>query len=160
MWKITALIRPPLAQSRLQAQWAQCRYIYLLWQWTIHTYRHADKIEYRKKHVNTYVLYKQRKYGAICMHRLHMPITMHMPFEHEHEYKKHHSTSLVISHPWNRGGYGPTIGWQRSVVTSLSLTGSVLNHNHTITTRCPEARWACHYPGHNTNITPVLSLYI
>lgn len=56
--------------------------------------------------------------------------------------------------------HGPTRGWQRSVVTFLSLTGSVLNHNHTITTRRPGARWACHYPGHSTNITPVSSLYI
>lgn len=56
---------------------------------------------------------------------------------------------------------GPTRGWQRSVVTSLSLTGSVLDRNHTIaTTRRPGARWARHYPGHSTNITPVSSLYI
>ena len=62
--------------------------------------------------------------------------------------------------PWTRGALSPTRGWQRSVVTSLSLTGSVLNHNHSITTCRPEARWACHYPGHNTNITPALFLYI
>ncbi len=85
--------------------------------------------------------------------------------KHNFEVDKN-STLLLWSYlslpniPWTRGVYGPTRGWQRSVVTSLSLTGSVLNHNHTITTRRPGARWACHYPGHNTNITPVLSLYI
>lgn len=61
---------------------------------------------------------------------------------------------------WSRHANDPTRGWQRSVVTSVSLTGSVLNHNHSITTRRPGARWAHHYLGHNTNITPVLFLYI
>lgn len=107
-------------------------------------------------------------YVAICGH-------LHASFAcaHQHAHamwtwtRVHKNTTLLLwssltltNIPWNRGVYGPTIGWQRSVVTSLSLTGSVLNHNHTITARRPGARWACHYPGHKTNITPVLSLYI
>lgn len=85
----------------------------------------------------------------------------------KHNFKVDKNTTLLLWSslslpciPWTWGVYGRTRGWQRSVVTSLSLTGSVLNHNHTITTRRPGARWACHYPGHNTNITPALSLYI
>lgn len=85
----------------------------------------------------------------------------------KHNFKVDKNTTLLLWSslslpciPWTWGVYGRTRGWQRSVVTSLSLTGSVLNHNHTITTRRPGARWARHYPGHNTNITPALSLYI
>lgn len=40
MWKITALISPPLAQSGLRVQ-ARSRYIYLLWR---RTYLHKDSL--------------------------------------------------------------------------------------------------------------------
>lgn len=51
--------------------------------------------------------------------------------------------------PWGDSGQWPP----------RSLTGSVLNHNHTVAARCPQTRWARHRPEHNTNIASFPSLY-
>lgn len=136
--------------------------------------RHVDRIEYRKGIFMHMCCVNRNTFGVrplafifctcpwACTWHLIMNTRKHRV---ERNFKVDKNTTLLLwsslpNIPWTRGLYGPTRGWQRSVVTSLSLTSSVLNHDHTITTRRPGPRWACHYPGHNTNIAPVLFLYI
>lgn len=131
----------------------------------IHTDRRADIIESLQQRSSMRTCSVRGLTSSMCTRRLNANASA---CKHRVQHKfsdgqKHHS--YFSGHPSTTfpgpgGVYGPTRGWQRSVVTSLSLTGSVLNHNHTVTTRRPGARWACHYAGHNTNISPVLSLYI
>lgn len=144
--------------------WQPSRYIYLLRQQTLHTYRQTCRHNWILTKALSYTnmfgtwphIFPTRRLNmntSTCKHRV------------QHNFRTDKNTTLLLwsslhNIPRTRGVYGPTRGWQRSVVTPLSLTGSVFNHNHTVTTRRPGARWACHYAGHNTNISPVLSLYI
>lgn len=179
MWKITALIRPPLAQSRLACGLGTGIFISCGNEPYIHTDMRTELNTARKAFSYTCTMQTETcsvfayAYACIfcmcpwtCTCHLNISASTHKhKVKHNFEVDKNTTLLLWSSHslpniPWTMGVYGPTWGWQRSVVTSRSLTGSVLNHNHTITTRRTGARWACHYPGHNTNITPVLSLYI
>lgn len=80
MWKITALIQTPLAQSRLRAQSALRRYIYLRLATTLHTYRHADRIKYQKKKRSFYTV--QIENVAVMYARANQHA--HTPCEREH----------------------------------------------------------------------------
>lgn len=196
MWKITALISLPLAQSGLCRQ-TRYRYIYLLWQ---QTYLHKDLLT--KLNTARNILIYQHVWQAdisnyngvfwtstpVLMCHLNMKTSRQTQqmicfygFAGIHErgcavktWKQVHvntesdaifnstKTPLYLSGcllpphlgcmvlPWGDSGQ-----W-----SAVLLTGSVLNRNHMIATRCPGTRWTCHDADQNTNIMLVSFLYI